>query len=135
MNTIHIVTAGVHEDCAIVGAYSNKTDADRVASSIDDGSVDEYPVDAFLDHLLQGRTPFAVSIARNGQYRLNRHFTDHRNWPTQMMTYTLDMKQEYALSISMWAKSEESAIKAAQTIREYLIAEQEWLTPITFNGK
>ena len=126
MNTIWVVEKGSYSDYRVVGVFSSKENAQRVADYVG-GDVAEWPLDPWADELNQGRSAYYVSMYRDGDiltiYRdkdLYRHDSDR-----PILIHSARTKKTY-IAGHVFATDEQHAIKIVNEIRAQRIAEGSW---------
>lgn len=126
MNTIWVVEKGSYSDYRVVGVFSSKENAQRVADYVG-GDVAEWPLDPWADELNQGRSVYYVAMTRGGEVvniyldkDLYRHDSDRLTLHSSAKT-----KKTY-IAGHVFATDELHAIKIVNEIRAQRIADGSW---------
>ena len=126
MQTIWVVEEGSYSDYRVVGVFSTKENAERVADLVG-GSVAEWPIDPHIDEINQGRIPFRVWMERSGDMAM----VEQEGWgwfPIDTDIRVLDAYKNIPRRISgvIFATDETHAIKIMNEHRARLIAGGNW---------
>ena len=126
MNTVWVVEKGLYSDYRVVGVFSSKENAQRVADYVG-GDVAEWPLDPWTDELNQGRSAYYVSMYRDGDiltiYRDKDLYRDDSDRP--ILIYSATTKKTY-IAGHVFATDELHAIKIVNEIRAQRIADGSW---------
>lgn len=140
MKTIYIVSKGDYSAYHIIGAFTKKEDAQRVAdlwttetSGYCHAEVEEMAVDEIPDSPA-GMLPYEVFMDREGNSHTKRGDIDCINWGPSPQTwepsrYNPDDPHINGMRFTMWARDEKHAVKIANEKRTQTIAEGKWEEP------
>lgn len=136
MKSIYVVEQGSYSDYSVVGVFSSKDNATRIAAAINEGSdydeatVEEWPIDPAIKELNQGKKQFYICMDIDGEVEI----INEQNLATYGLTTNLTVwkRTEAAAyrhkNISdavhgvVWAKNEKGAVKIANEKRGMFIA-------------
>lgn len=113
MPIVYVVTAGEYSSYGICGVYSTLEMAEKVAA--DWGSVEWYALDDSDDTY----RPWMVRMRKTGD-----HAEAHPSTAPNSINVIFRGRKD--MHITVWAKTEQQAIKAANERRAWLIAEGIW---------
>jgi len=127
MKSVWVVEEGSYSDYHVVGVFSTKENADRIAE-LTDGYVNEWKIDPGIGELNQGREPYSVGMEKDGTVLyVSRNIWSYSLRITGKPTVVRSCANpEGVLSGITFATSEEHAVKIANEIREQRIAEGNW---------
>jgi hypothetical protein len=140
MQRIWVIEKGSYSDYRVVGVYTTKAKAERVAEAINAGdnfdaaTVAEWPLDPGFDAINQGRKPFSITMLRDGEVeRINKVEVSYYNIGDKYSLWKRTEADAYkgkgipdALSATVWARNEKHAIKIASEHRAQMIAGGKW---------
>jgi hypothetical protein len=141
MTSIWVVEQGAYSDYRVVGVFSSHENAQHVAdainkaSSYNEATVAEWPLDPAVHELRQGFTPFLVVMREDGTaercerqdvsgYELAGSVEMWRR--TQAPAYRGNPDKPDVLKALVWAKDGRHAVKIANEHRTRMIASGEW---------
>jgi hypothetical protein len=128
-NEIYVVTYGQYSSYAILGVYTTREQADIIASKMEDGRVEVFPLNDYADMFRDGRACFCVHMYRDGTSKVYK--TGPNNW-------TMTSPQVYPqlggklILVYTWADNEQHAVKIANEYRALRIASGDWLSMTTW---
>ena len=139
MNTVWVVEQGDYSDYRVVGIYSSRENAQRIADLInsaedycfDDATVSERNLDPCIEDLNAGRKPFNIVMDYSGNtesvgecefFEYDTYRKLHVWKRTEASAYK-DRNINDAISGIVWAADEKHAVKIANEFRARMIAE------------
>ena len=128
MKTVWVVEEGSYSDYRVVGVFSSKENAEKVADLVG-GCVDVWPLDPRIEDMNEGRYPYFVSMERDGTTRMVKreqwHYAFDRYHGRLDVEYPL-MHPKGTLVGVVFATDEEHAVKIANETRARYIVEGKW---------
>lgn len=136
-----VIEKGSYSDYRVVGIYTTKAKAERVAEAInvsgqnyDHATVAEWPLDPGFDAINQGRKPFSITMLRDGEVEaVNKCEVTSYNIGDEYSIWKRTEAPAYkgkgvpdALNATVWARNEKHAIKIAGERRAQMIATGAW---------
>lgn len=126
MATVWVVEEGSYSDYRVVGVFSTKENAEKVASLIG-GSVGEWPLDPHMDEINQGRFPFRVMMEKSGDIVM----VEQESWYSFPINTEIRLEMGYKniprrIAGIVFATDETHAIKIINEHRARFIAEGRW---------
>lgn len=124
MTKVYVITSGCYSDyhiCA-VSLYLEKAEMLKKfceKTEYDEVTIEEYDADYYADRIASGYSMYLVQFESNGEVHYinpNRCLTEERIYPTWSGRF---------ISVELWAKDEESAVKIAAERRAKYLAEKE----------
>lgn len=117
---IYVVTSGCYSDYRIVGVFDNEKLA-NLAKELehDSNEVEVYSLNPNANEYNQGLRIRSVTIRKDGTVVLVKP----REWGNQL---TKDPEGGYFLTVCMWSRDDEHAVKIANERRGYLLAMNLW---------
>lgn len=127
MAKVYVVTKGCYSDYHICAVTLDKEKAERLRKLFDGGGWDEACVEEYdtktHEGFLSGRKPYCVSFRKNGDlYSVDEKTCGIEYFAPGIVEYP---KHEGCLSVNLYAKNENAAIKIAAEKRAKYLAEKE----------
>ena len=121
--TAYVVTSGCYSDYHIEGVYTDKDKAERYAN-IHGCDVEEWELDPHDEHDRPGLLPWVVTMHTDGRTSEVRRALACENYKDGI-PYTRGPEDD-GVSMFMWARSAEHAVKIANERRTARIAAGAW---------
>ena len=141
MKSVWVIEQGAYSDYRVVGVYTAKAKAERVAEALnaseniwDRATVAEWPLDPGYAEINQGRKRFSVVMLKDGEverihqqdiasYSLSDEFYV---WERTKAPAYMDKGIPDALNATVWGSDEKHAVKIVNERRAQMIAAGEW---------
>lgn len=129
MASVYLVTRGEYSDYSILAAFSTKEGAEAAVEVINQeqergyqAEVEEFELDAFVDHYQRSELLYGVLMWRNGSSY------DYTNYIGEERTlFGEDTRNGPFVRVERWATSKEAVVKIANEFRTQKIASGEWV--------
>lgn len=123
MKSVWVVETGEYSDYRVVGVFSTEENAQLMADRVC-GSVEEWPMDPWIDHINQGLVPYYVDMSTDGTINRITELRWSRSHPYE--TNLLFYHQQRSIIGTVFSTDEQHAIKIANEVRAQYIAEGKW---------
>lgn len=141
MKSVWVIEQGCYSDYRVVGVYTAKEKAERVADALnasenswDRATIAEWPIDPGYAEINQGRRRFSVVMLRDGTversdqeeiaaYSLSDEF---RIWERTKAPAFKGKGIADALTATVWGRDQKHAVKIVNERRAQMIASGEW---------
>lgn len=123
---IYAVSSGSYEDFRIEAAFTSEPNADAYIKQvdIDDATIVTFELDSNIAHYLKGEAKYCITMFKDGEVYTSHHSSD-QDMKLQSTLLAAGTRGP-ALRMVVWAKSENQAVKKANTRRNKLIREDKW---------
>lgn len=139
---VWVIEQGSYSDYRVVGVYSTRKDAARIAKKMnashpyEKATVSEWPLNPGVDALNQGLSRFFVLMLRDGSVETQRE--DDSGWKSGELASSFWIWERTkapayrgkgipdALNATVWARDMEHAVKITNDTRLLMIAEGTW---------
>lgn len=124
---VYIVTTGYYSDYSIHSVYTNKELAIEVMDTLPESNIEEYEVDIVPDYMNKIRNGYKVYYIQMKKDGTVRYMNEcHPIEGECVMRLAVITPSIICLVGTIWAKSQEHALKIINEKRTMLIANGEW---------
>lgn len=124
MTEVYVVTTGQYEDYHIVGVYTEKEVADKIAALDADAEVETRLLDQKAYEIKQGFAPWEVMMAKDGV--VIKAITGRKVNYERALAGVFGFNYSGHLGLEMFAKDREYAIRITDGLRKDLLANGDW---------
>lgn len=141
MDKVYVLTSGIYSNYRIVGIFSTRAMADKFRAAVPESDYNETEVHQLdsdaPDLIRRGYSLYHVTMLRDGTterverqevgaYIVGEAAKEPRVWRRTRAAYYKDKGVPDALTATVWAKSDEAAIKIVNEKRAQMIAAGKW---------
>lgn len=124
MKTLYLLTRGSYSDYAVVGIFSTDEKRKEFMNLVPGSEYNEEEIvlDPVIPEFVKGRSFFTVTMSKTGHVICPPYSSESQYFQTQY--WFLDRQDK--ITVEVWAKDSDHAVKIANEIRTRLIALDQW---------